>query len=138
MIEKDVREQIGAALRTIPSLSGRTYPWNAGKVTPPAAVTDLPERGAFDEAYQRGADVITYTFMVVVGPPNDRSSADRFSDYVSGSGPESVKVAVDGFGYTACDVVTVQSWQAVVATFADVSYLAAEFTAEVLGKGAPR
>jgi len=136
VIEKDVRQQIGEALETIPSLAGRTYAWNATKVSPPAAVTDLPDGGEYDHAYVRGADVLKYTFMVVVGPVADRPAADRLSRYVSGSGAESVKQAVDGHAYTACDVVTVQSWEAVVATFGQVQYLAAQFTAEAMGKGA--
>lgn len=136
MIESEVRAEIAAALRTIPSLAGRTYGWDQAKVSPPAAIVDLPPSGTFDETYGRGMDLISYTFMVVVGKPSDQASADRLSAYLSGTGPESVKRAVDGFDYQSGAEVTVQSWETVVATLADVSYLAVQFTAEAGGKGA--
>lgn len=137
MNEASVRDELAAALRTVPSLSGRTYDWNATKVSPPAAVTDLPDGGEYHLAYASGMDSIRYQFMVVCGPVADRPSGDRLSAYVSGpaGNPESVRAAVEGFAYTACDDVTVQSWEPLVATFGQVQYLAVQFTAEATGRG---
>lgn len=135
MIEQDVRHQLGEALQAVPSLSGRTYPWNASKLAPPAGIVDLPEGGDYDATYARGLDVIKYTVMVATGPVNDRHAAERTSAYVSPGTPESVKDALQRYRYTACDVVTVQSWQNVVAVFGGVSLLAVEFTVVAAGRG---
>lgn len=130
-----VMDEVAEALRSIGPLAGRTYPWNAARVTPPAAVVDLPERVEYDLAYGRGSDKVTLSVMVVVGPPADRSTGERLTEYLSGSGALSVKAAVEGRVYGACDHVTVTEAEVLVASFANVQYMAVQFTVEAVGKG---
>jgi hypothetical protein len=131
-----VLDEVADALRGIAPLSGRTYPWNVGKISPPAAVVDLPEAVDYHQTYGGvGADKISLTFMVLVGQLNSESVSKDLAAYLSGSGDRSVKAHVEGRIYQACDEVTVMSAEVLVATFAQVQYLAAQFTAEALGTG---
>lgn len=142
MIEKDVRAKLGLALQTITTLAGRTYPWNASTVTPPAAIVDLADKGDYHQTYESPdlpAGMVTFEFgvIVLVGNASVRTSGDELSSYISTSGPDSVKVALESFDYgSTCDVVTVLGFETKVFTFGAVSYLGAEFHLEVGGRGA--
>jgi hypothetical protein len=129
-----VMDEIGEALESIAGL--RVFPYTADKVTPPAAIVDLPDKVTFDETYQRGADAFTIPVTVVVGKVSDRASRDAIAAYVAGSGPASVKSAVDGWNYTEADSVTVTGCEFAVVTFAATQYLGALFDVDVLGQGA--
>lgn len=133
---QNVLNEVATALRTIPPLAGRVYAWNVGKVTPPAAIVDLPEKVVYDATYVRGADSLDLTFMVILGALTERTTSSTLSAYLSGSGTNSVKAAVDGFEYTACDDVTVTEAEVMVATIGAVQYLAAQFSATAMGSGA--
>lgn len=142
MIEKDVRAKLGQALQTITALSGRTYPWDASTVAPPAALVDLADKGDYHLTYERpdlpaGMVTFDYGVIVLVGNVSVRTSGDELSSYISTSGPTSVKVALESFDYgSTCDVVTVLGFETKVFTFGAVAHLGAEFRVEVCGRGA--
>lgn len=129
-----VMDQIGAALETIPGL--RVYPWTANKITPPAAIVDLPDTINYDETYGRGTDRCVITVTVAVGGISARASRDKIAQYANGSGPHSVKAAIEAHTFTACDTPAVPAAEFVVVTFAAVQYLGAQFNIEVHGRGA--
>lgn len=129
-----VMDEIGEALQGITGL--RVFPYTADKVTPPAAIIDLPDEITYDETYDRGADGFKIPVTVVVGKVSDRASRDAIAAYVAGSGPSSVKQVVDGWNYTEADSVTVTRCEFAVVTFAATQYLGALFDVDVLGQGA--
>ena len=132
----DVMTEVATALATIGTLTGRTYPYNANRVTPPAAVVDLPESVDYDQTYGRGADMIKLPFFVVISNINDATASTALGGYLSGSGATSVKQHVEAYAYTACDSVVVTHAEVAVMTIAASQYLGAMFDAEVFGKGA--
>jgi hypothetical protein len=132
----DVMDEIAARVRQAPSLAGRTYAGPVGTITPPAAIVDFPSQGKFDETYGRGMDRMTGALAVCVGRPDERSTRDRLTKYLDGSGPESIKALVDGDDYSSCDSVRVTGWETEVWTIAGIDYLAAVFEIDIAGQGA--
>lgn len=131
----DVMDEIAVRARTRPSLSGRTYEWPPGDITPPAAIVPYPGPGTYDLSYQRGADRTEGSLLVVLGRPADKSTRDALTGYVDGSGTESIKAALDGEDYASCDSVTVTGWDTDVVTIGSTDYLAAIFTLDIVGRG---
>ena len=113
----------------------RVYASPPGSVQPPAAIVSYPERIAFDETYARGMDRITLPVVVVVGRPTDRSTRDTMAAYCAGSGDSSIKAALEGGTYSACDTVRVASAEFDVVTIGAVDYLAATFSIDITGSG---
>lgn len=136
MILKDVREQISQALQSIDRLAGRGYHYTARKVTPPAAIVELPERGGPHESYGRGMALWVVPFTVVVGAIDAQSSEEQLSEYLDGGGPRSVIARVESYPYTAFDVLTVTDFELMAMTFAGAPMLGCTFTSEVVGRGA--
>jgi hypothetical protein len=134
---EDVAAELGTKLRNIPDL--RVLDWSGDAITPPAAIIALPERIEFDGAYARGLDKMSTEFMVLVSRANIRAATKTLSAYAHGSGSHSVKAVVDsgpGNEYETCDEVTVQSCEFDTVQIAGTVYLAAVFTAEIIGSGA--
>ena len=128
-------EEIAVALRTIPTLAGkRTYGYPPDSVEPPGAVVGYPE-ASFDETYGRGMDRWTVPVHVLVSRVDDKAGRKLISPYVSGSGASSVKAAIDGGTYTACDFAVVNDFSVKVVPLGGDDYLAAEFAVDVAGSG---
>lgn len=128
-------EEIAVALRTIPRLAGkRTYGYPPDSVEPPAAIVGYPEID-FDQTYGRGMDRWTVPVHVVVSRVDDRAGRRLIGPYISGSGVSSVKAAIDGGTYTACDEATPSEASVKVVTVGGDEYLAAEFAVDVVGSG---
>lgn len=134
----DVMDEIAARLRLAPSLAGRTYAYPQSPIVPPAAIVTYPTDGTYDATYSRGKDSMTGVVVVLVGRPNERTTRDRISKYIDGSGPESVKALLDAEGYTSCDSdgVRVTDWETDVYTISGTDYLAAVFRVDIIGPGA--
>lgn len=128
-----VMDELGAALGSISGL--RVFPYDANKVTPPAAIVDLPEPIEFDETYHRGMDHWTVPVSVVVGGTG-LPARDALGPYISGSGVRSIKAVVDGYTYTSCDSVTVVRAEIAYLTFGGAQFLGALFDVDVAGQGA--
>lgn len=129
----DVMDELTTALATITGL--RAYAWARDSITPPAALVMLPNSYRYDETYGRGSDRATFDVVVCVGKADDRSAFKAIGAYADGSGAGSVKAAVDGGTYTACDSVRVASVTFDVVRIAGTDYLAATFEVDVLGSG---
>lgn len=130
-----VVEEVGAALRAIPPLSGRVYPYNAAMVQPPAAIVDLPETVEYHGSYQNGMDSCVVPVTVVVGLVSDRAAHAELAPYLAGGGELSVRRAVESHPYTACDDATVPRGEVKVVTFGQVQMLGALFDVQVKGSG---
>lgn len=117
---------IGAALEDIAGL--RVYEFPADKVAAPAAVIVL-EAVDYDAATMRSADRAIFRILVVAGTVSDRAGTDRIYEYL-GTGPRSVKTAVDAIGGHA---VRVTEGRPDVFTIGDVTYRsAATFTVDYI------
>lgn len=130
-----VMDEIGAALAVIDGL--RVFPYSADRITPPAGIVGWPDSIDYDMTFGRGSDSMVLPVWVVVGKVDARSTRDTLAAYLDGSGPSSVKAAIDGGTYTACDSVTVTGAPHGVesVSIAGIDYLAAVFNVEVTGKG---
>ena len=128
-----VMEALEARLGSIDGL--RVFGWPVGSVTPPAAIVTYPETVRFDESYRRGADVMDPQVIILVPRPVDRSSRGMISGYVSGSGTQSVKRALES---GPCDAWgSIRVTQAVIdgVTWGGTDYVGAIFTCEIIGQG---
>lgn len=114
----------------------QVHPRPARKVTPPAAVVNLPEGITFDEAYVRGLDRMTLVVALLVGRANNEASVTKLAGYADGSGATSIKAALESHTYTTCGEVIVTSVDFDVISMASVEYLAAVFAVDISGKGA--
>lgn len=129
----DVMDQLTTALGTITGL--RAYAWARDSITPPAALVMLPTSYTFDETYGRGSDRASFDVVVCVGRADDRSAFKAIGAYANGSGASSIKAALDGGTYTACDSVRTTSVTFDVVRIAGTDYLAATFEVDVYGTG---
>lgn len=129
----NVMDELGASLATIDGL--RVFPYWADRITPPAAIVGWPDPVTYDATMARGADSLTLPLYVVVGRVDARTSRNLLAVYLDGSGAKSVKAALDGGTYTACDSVTVKSATVDEVTIAAVDYLAAVFSVDIFGTG---
>lgn len=125
-----VMDAIGVRLATISGLRVLDYP--PDNANPPQAIVSLPEMVEYDYVMGRGADRVVIPIMVLVAKVSDRAARDAIGPYVSGSGAQSVKAAVDGdLGGTA-HTARVTGAQIQVVTIASIEYLGASFDVEVI------
>lgn len=131
---KTVRSELAAQLATISGL--RTSAWPTARPSVPHAMV-MTEDTTFDLAYNRQRDDINYVIMIFVGNADDRSSYDRYDEYVAGSGARSIKEVLEaGNGtYVSFDIVTVKAAIPAYGAAAGVEYLIARFQLTVTGPG---
>ena len=132
-------EAVAAELSTaLASISGLRRPaWGVERITPPAVVIPLPERIDYDATYGRGSDQYPdLPVIVLVANPTQPAARKAIAAYADGSGPKSVKAAIEAHTYTACDSVRVAWAEFDSAKYAGTDYLAAIFHLDITGKGA--
>lgn len=123
----DLRNGLAANLATISGL--RQQAWQPDNINPPAAYI-FPQGVTFDNAFNRGMNTYTFVVTVVVGRQSERSSQNALDTYVSGTGSNSIKRAIESdktLGGKAFDVrvTDVRNYGELVA--GEVTYLSAEF-----------
>jgi hypothetical protein len=129
-----VMDELGDALGAIDGL--RVFPYSAPAISPPAAIVGWPEPITYDSTMARGMDELSLPVWVLVGKVDARTSRDALAAYLDGSGGSSVKAAIDGGTYTACDSVRVTSATVEAITSGGVEYLGAVLQVEITGQGA--
>jgi hypothetical protein len=129
----DVMDEVAARLSTIEGLRVFAYP--ADSLSPPAAAVLYPDGITYDETYGRGMDRMTLPVLVVVGKPYDRPTRDLIAAYCDGSGPRSVKAAVEAGDGASFDTVRVTGVEFPTATIAGTEYMAAMFDLDIAGAG---
>jgi hypothetical protein len=134
MIIERVMDEIGAGLTSIAGL--RVHAYEEKSVSPPAALVGLPNTIDFDKTYGRGMDEATLEVTLLVSEVGGaRVARNAIAPYADGTGPMSVKQALERRNYTACDSVTVRSARFDVVTIAGTRYLAVIFTLYITGQG---
>lgn len=128
-----VMDELAEALSVIDGL--RPFPYWASRVTPPAAIVGWPDPINYDSTMARGSDEFTLPVWIVVGQTDARSARDALAAYLDGSGTSSVKAALDGGTYTACDSVRVATARVESIAIAGIDYLAAVLDVEITGRG---
>lgn len=128
-----VMDEIATALGSIDGLRISTFV--PGVVTPPMAIVGLPDEVSFDLTYGRSMDQVMIPVPVLLSRASERAATQTLAAYLSGAGAKSIKAAIEGGIYTACDDVTVRSASVSLITVGTVDYLAATFVAEVSGQG---
>lgn len=129
---EQVMDEIGDALDVIPDLYVFRYP--ADEVTPPAALVLFPSMD-FDRAMQRGLDRWTGGIRLVVADQWDQAARAALSKYTSGSGPSSIKAAIQAHEWQSCSFVRVVRADPEQTPIAGVSYAAYLFELDIAGPG---
>jgi hypothetical protein len=88
----DIRQGLADALRTIPNL--RVFDLVPDNPNPPGIVISL-DRVMYDSVFARGCDEYEFILHLIVARADDRSGQIRLEEYVAGSGPHSIKAAVE-------------------------------------------
>ena len=126
-------DAIGVRLATISGL--RVADYAAQSINVPQAIVSLPTAPVeYDAVMGRGADRVVIPVRVLVGAVSDRASRDAIAAYISGTGTQSVKSAIEGTDPTMGGVIqTVRVTSATVdiVTVGAVDYLGASFDVEV-------
>lgn len=138
----DVMDEVAGVLDNIEGLRVHAFP--ADKVTPDAAVVTYPESYEFDATYGRGTDRMTLPVVVLVGRVTDRKARDRIGQYADGSGVKSVKEWIEKFNpsnpfplnWNSFDTARVTTVEFDIIRVAEVDHLTAEFSLDIVGKGA--
>lgn len=114
----------------------RCTPYQPDSVTPPSfAVGEVDVE--FDQAMHRGLDVVMYTCRLFVSSASDRSGPATLYTYLEGSGPTSLKTALEadktlGGACQQLRVVAVRGAGRLFTVGLD-QYIGAEFTVRVWG-----
>jgi hypothetical protein len=129
----DVLQEVANAADVIPGL--RCFPWPPGRINPPSFFLSLPTV-AFDLTYGRGMDEFTVPAFLVVGNMRARTSVKNMTKYFRNDA-NSIKAAIEGYAYTACDKESVRVGEAepIVITVGAVNYLAYELEIKLAGRG---
>lgn len=130
-----VAGELRAALATIPGL--KLPAWGVQRISPPAAIVALPTRIEYDySGYGRGADRYPDAAVIVlVGRPTTPAAQLQIAAYADGSGPQSIKAAIENHTYTQLDAVRVAWAEFDDAKYAGTDYLAAIFHLDIVGSG---
>lgn len=124
---------LATALDAVPDL--RVYPFPADIVAAPAVVLTLPDSEF--SIVQGAGESYTWTFplWLFVAKADDRAGAAELRKYLEPIGTYSIRqaVEVDRSLSGSCDSVQVLGVSTSIASVAGTSFLAAEFTLEVVG-----
>lgn len=135
MNERDVAEELADKLATITDPELRVYSFPPDALEAPAAVVGFPETITFDVAMGRGVDRMVVPIFVVIARTWDRSSAEQFGNLTAGSGPNSIKQAVQTKPHVAFDTARVTSADRTVISVAGIEFWAATFLVDITGSG---
>ena len=127
----EIRAAMGTAISAVPNL--RVRPLIPSLVTPPMAVVQ-PQQIEYDLNGTRGVNRYTFTVTVFVVKADDRAAQIRVDPFVSPSGQQSIKGALEADRTLAGTVDTlrvtnVSNYSSTDAN--DVLYLAVDFEVEV-------
>lgn len=128
----ELRTGLAANLATIEGL--RTAATVPDQINPPLAVV-MPNTITYDTAFARmGGDEYEFVVMVIVGRVDERTAQNRLDNFCSGSGPLSVKAAIEidktlGGKAFDCRVTSLRNYNQI--SVGDSTYLSAEFVVQV-------
>lgn len=126
--------ELRSALSTLPKL--RVAEWGQSSLSPPAGLVLPPERIQYGTTYGPGCDRYPDVWVMVLVPnPTEWRAYLDLAPYTDGSGPKSVRTALESYPYTACDPQTVKVTEGEfdVVKYAGIPYLAAIFHVDLTG-----
>ena len=129
----EIRAQLKARLATIDGL--RAFGFVPDSLPVPAAFVGAPEEVQFDVTMARGCDRWLIPVRVAVSRATDRHAQEDLDDYLAGSGPRSIKAAIEGdftLGSVAHSVRVKTARGYGVFTHAGIQYLGAEWLVDVI------
>lgn len=134
-----VAKELAVNAERIPDLAGKSYHWPNLAVNPPAFIVGAPDELDMQGAYQVGMQEVELDVYVLIGRGEwNRDATEEVYSYCSGSGPKSIKAALDTTPsrvYSSCDIVVVTRMVADTITAEGVQHPAARFTIEITGSG---
>lgn len=134
----DVTAVIVELTGRVDGLAGlRAYSWPVSPISPPASYFGYPENLEFDATGGRGMDRLSLPLVVVAGRAEERTSRDKLAAWCTGSGPTSIKAAIEFGEPVAFDSVRVEGVEFEPVTISGVDYAGAIFTLDIAGQGAP-
>jgi hypothetical protein len=123
----DIRTGLANRLATVAGLRyTSTVPDNPN---PPVGIV-LPEGVKYDDTFQRGMNTYTLTVMIIVGRADERSAQNKLDTFVSSTGNNSIKLAIEAdktLGGKVFDTRVTELRNYGQITISDVVYLVAEF-----------
>ena len=131
MVISDIRDGLATNLATVPGL--RVAGELIDNPSPPIALVSL-DSIEYDQAYQRGLNLLTFTITVIVGRAAERTAQRKLDGYIQLTGDQSVKLAVESDRTLsgACQDLRVTTAGSIGSIkINDQTYLAAEFTVTV-------
>jgi hypothetical protein len=119
---------IATNLATISGLrTAATIPDNP---SPPIAVV-IPASVDYDQAFAKGLQTYVFTVVLVVGRADERTAQTKLDGFVSSTGSNSVKLAIESdktLGGRAFDVIVTEMRSYGQLPIGEVVYLSSEFT----------
>lgn len=86
-------DALAAKMGTITGL--RSFGWPNAAGPPPFAAVRYPDQIDYDLTFHRGADQATFECVLVLGKPDERTTRDELTKYVSSAGALEVKAAIE-------------------------------------------
>jgi hypothetical protein len=127
-----IRDAVATRLATIPGL--RTASEIPDQPNPPIAIVTV-QNVDYTQAMAKGLTIYNLTVTVIIARVAERYAQRALNDYVSTSGANSIKLAIEGdrtLGGVAYDVqVTNMTSIGAIQLSGDVAHLAAEFSVVV-------
>ena len=122
---------LAEALATVSGL--RTYTYQPEQLNPPVAYPELTTV-TFHKAFQGGDVVTNWNIGIVVGRYTDRTAHAVLDKYLSYSGAESIRAAIEAdttLGGRVQTLILSQGARITALSVADAEYLQIEFTCEI-------
>jgi hypothetical protein len=134
MIPSEVREGLKENLKNISDL--RIYDIMPDVVVPPSAIIGQLDF-TFDLNNSRGLDQANVDIFVIVQRFSERSGIQNLDKYLSGSGNQSIKQAIESDRTLggACNTLRVTSAESGTFTSGDVDFLSYRYRVTIWGQG---
>jgi hypothetical protein len=127
----DIATGLKQALATVSGL--RTYAYQPEQLSPPVAYPELTGV-TYHRAFQGGDVVSNWNIGIVVGRYTDRTAHSLLDSYLSFSGAQSIRAAIEAdktLGGKVQTLILSQGARITALSVADAEYLQIEFTCEV-------
>jgi hypothetical protein len=123
----ELRAGIKTNLATINGL--RVSDYQPDNINPPVAIV-FPVSINYDETFHRGMQTYTFTVQVIVGKVSERSGQSAIDSYISSTGANSIKLAIESdktLAGKAFDLRVTDMRNYGELIIGEVNYLSAEF-----------
>lgn len=130
---EDVMDEAAGVLEDITGLRVHAHP--PGSVSPPAGIVSYPDSIDYDATYGDDDTIKALQLVLVANKASDRAARDKVSAWSAKTGPQSVKARMEAHTWTSCDDFHVMRCEFDVVTIGGTDYLAAIFSADIMGSG---